>query len=167
VKVAAAAMIGTRWVGLQGPQRHFAKEAPRLMGILSITAPLLLATLSLSPADDVVFEHVDLIEVNHYYDDKGQHVFDQLIFYDWSPQCCRYDVRDWRLLKNPAQIPVRNWQRGDYEATWHDGNLLRKVHADGVRETWTQYDPELVQRTALPKEKRRELFKVRVTSIGK
>ncbi len=136
------------------------------MGILSISAPLLLATLSLTPSDNVVFEHVDLIEINHYYDDKGQHVFDQLIFYDWSPQSCRFDIRDWRLLKSPAQIPVRNWHRGDYEATWHDGNKLRKVQADAVRETWTQYDPELAQRTALPKEKRRELFKVRVTSTS-
>lgn len=48
-----------------------------------------------------------------------------------------------------------------YSATWHDGELLRVIEAASFRETWTQYDPELVERDYLPKERRRELVKVR------
>jgi len=33
-----------------------------------------------------------------------------------------------------------------------------------MRESWTQYDPELIDRSSLPKEPRRELRKPLVTS---
>jgi hypothetical protein len=105
---------------------------------------------------------VDLIEINHFYDDHGRLVFDQIIYYDWSPAESRYHVRAWRLLKQKAQIPHRNWEHGDYVAVWHDGDLLRKVRAQSIRESWTQYDPELAEREFLPKEKRRELRKLTV-----
>jgi hypothetical protein len=66
-------------------------------------------------------------------------------------------VRAWRLVKNPAQLPQRNWKDGSYTALWHDNEVLRKVQAKSMRESWTQYDPELVEREYLPKEKRKEL----------
>jgi hypothetical protein len=71
-------------------------------------------------------------------------------------------VRAWRLVKNPAQLPQRDWQDGGYVAVWHDGEVLRHVHAESMRETWTQYDPELIEREFLPKEQRRELRMVKV-----
>jgi hypothetical protein len=37
--------------------------------------------------------------------------------------------------------------------------MLRKVQAATVRESWTQYDPELVERSFVPKEQRPELRK--------
>ncbi len=117
----------------------------------------LLAAMGLSPSGNVVEDHVDLIEVNHVYDAKGEHVFDQTIFYEWSPRQGRYQVRDWRLLKVDSQIPVRNWCRGDFEAVWKDGSVLRRVRAAIVRESWTQHDPELLEREHLPRERRREL----------
>jgi len=120
----------------------------------------LLASICLDPVEDVVVDRVDLIELNHFYDEQGKHVFDQIIFYDWSPQYGRYNVRAWRLLKNPAQIPRRDWRRRAFVAVWHDGIVLREVHAETVRESWTQYDPELVERAYLPKEQRRELRKM-------
>ena len=109
--------------------------------------------------EDVVVESVDLIEVNHCYDEEGRHVFDQVLFYDWCPRDRQYHVRAWRLLKDPAQIPARDPVRGDYETTWHDGSLLRRVRAASFRETWTQYDPEVASRTRLPREMRRELLR--------
>src|SRR5688572_4341741 len=66
-------------------------------------------------------------------------------------------VRAWRLVKNPAQLPQRNWKDGSYTALWHDNEVLRKVQAKSMRESWTQYDPELVEREYLAKEKRKEL----------
>jgi len=119
-----------------------------------------MAYVCLNPVDNVATDRVDLIEINHFYDELGKHVFDQVIFYDWSSQSGRYNVRAWRLLKRPAQIPQRDWIRGNYVAVWHDGIVLRKVLAETVQESWTQYDPELVERAFLPKEQRRELRKL-------
>ena len=128
---------------------------------MSTTSALavLLTALSLNPVEDVAAERVDVIELNHFYDDRGRLVFDQIIFYDWSVHESSYQVRDWRLLKSPAQIPHRNWPEGTFIAVWHDSGVLRRVEAKQLHESWTQYDPELVNRTVLPKEQRRLLRK--------
>lgn len=120
---------------------------------------VLLAALAYSPSEDIVRDHVDLVEVNHYFDEYGRHVFDQTIYYDWCPVQCRYNVRAWRLVKSQSQLPHRDWESGGYVATWHDGSILRKIRADSLRESWTQYDPELIEQEYLPKDKRRELQK--------
>jgi len=119
--------------------------------------------LGIAPQEDVVRESVDLIELNHFYDEHGRLVFDQVIFYDWSAGEARYNVRAWRLVKNPAQLPQRDWRLGGYSAMWQDGEQNRYVHSKSIRETWTQYDPELVEREYLPKERRRELRTVKMT----
>ncbi len=129
------------------------------MDALSATLAFCLTAMSLTPIEDVTCDTVDLAEVNHFFDEHGKHVFDQVIFYDWSPAMSHYQVRAWRLLKSPSQYPVRNWERGDWSAVWHDGEVLREVRAASFRESWTQYDPELVERDYLPKEKRRDLTK--------
>ena len=140
------------------------------MGTLITSMTVCMAALSLNPVEEVVRDNVDLIEINHYYDEKGRLVFDQIIFYDWSHADSRFNVRDWRMLKRPAQIPRRDWRRNQFIAIWHDpldGDVLREVHADALRETWTQYDPELVERDYLPKEKRLKLSKKIVNTSSK
>ena len=117
------------------------------------------AVMCLRPTDEVAVDKVDVIEVNHFYDDRGRLVFDQVIFYDWCSTEGRFQVRDWRLLKSSDQIPRRNWRRGDFLTIWHDGDHLREVHSKAIHETWTQYDPELLEREFLPKEKRSRLRK--------
>lgn len=126
-----------------------------------MTSSLVLACVLLgsNPPDLVLSDRVDLIEVNHYYDEQGRHVFDQTIYYDWCSVQCRYNVRAWRLVKSASQLPTRDARTHKYVATWHDGGVLRRVVADGVRETWTQYDPELVEQEFLPKDQRRDLCK--------
>jgi len=122
----------------------------------------------LTPVEHTTRDSVDLVEINHFHDEKGRLVFDQIIFYDWCPVQCRYQVRDWRLLKNAAQIPVRDWRTGEYVAIWHDfkdKNTLRTIHTKTVRESWTQYDPELVEREFLAQEDRRELRKSASRSV--
>lgn len=121
------------------------------------TLVLLLTSLCHNGTELVVGDEVDLIEVNHFFDEQGRHIFDQTIFYDWCPIQCRYNVRAWRLLKHPSQRPYRDWKGGGYVAVWHDGQLLRRVRSSSFRESWTQYDPELVERDFLPKEQRRDL----------
>ena len=129
------------------------------MGITSTFAVFAISAFSLSPYEDLASDQVDLVEINHYYDENGRLVFDQIIFYDWSTGSNRYHVRDWRMLKNPAQIPHRDWQKGNYIAIWRDDGVLRKVVAKAARESWTQYDPEFIEREFLPKEMRRKLTK--------
>jgi hypothetical protein len=126
---------------------------------MSTSAAVLLAALCLNPVEHVARDKVDLIEVNHFYDEKGRLVFDQVLFYDWEPMRGRYDVRAWRLLKKPTQLPQRDWRSSKFVAVWHDGETLREVEAETIRESWTQYDPELVEREYLPREKRRDLHK--------
>ncbi len=132
------------------------------MGTLSTL--VVAAAISLSPSSPVASDSVDLIEVNHFYDEHGRLVFDQVIFYDWCTSENRYQVRAWRLLKKPSQIPHRNLNTGEYLTTWHDGDVLRRVRASSFRESWTQYDPELREREYLPKDRRGELYKMRVVS---
>lgn len=110
---------------------------------------------------ELVRDEVDLIEVNHFFDEQGRLVFDQVIFYEWSQGDARYMVRAWRLVKSPQQLPQKDWRTGNYVAYWRDdgqgGNVLRRVESSAIRETWLQYDPELAEREILPKERRREL----------
>ncbi len=129
------------------------------MNLPRLTASLLvaLALAAILPQPDVARESVDLCEVNHFYDEQGRLVFDQCIFYTWNDDHARFDVVAWRLVKNPSQLPVRDWTGGGYSAVWQDGELMRSVKAKAIRETWTQYDVELVERDILPKEKRAEL----------
>jgi hypothetical protein len=119
-----------------------------------------LLTLGFNPTSDRTEEKVDLVELNHFHDDQGRPVFDQIIFYDWSPTEGRYQVRDWRLLKSPDQIPLWNSRDREFAAVWNDfkaHDTLRSTKAKMVRETWTQYDPELVEREFLAENKRRKL----------
>lgn len=118
-----------------------------------------LTAIGAQAASDLMVDSVDLIEINHCYDETGHLVFDQLLFYDWCPDKGHYDVRDWRLLKSPIQVPHRNHRSGVYVAVWQDGPVMRKVHAKTIRESWTQYDPEIAEQAFLAKDKRRALPK--------
>ena len=62
--------------------------------------------LSVLPNDYVKSTKVDYIEVNHFYGEDGQVVFDQLIFWEFKPLkelngvSPRDEVVAWRLIKN-------------------------------------------------------------------
>jgi hypothetical protein len=116
---------------------------------------LALLLLSTIPHETVVRESVDLIEANRLYDDNGRLVFEQQIFWDWKGD--HFEVRDWRLVKQESQHPVRDFATGGWCVLWQDGETMRRVDCKATRETWTQYDPELVAREKFPKEFRREL----------
>ena len=111
---------------------------------------IILLLLSILPYETIISEQVDVVEVNHFYDEKGRHVFDQVIFYDWK--CNYHELADWRLIKNESQRPVNG------RMLFYDQDTLRKITARTQRETWTQYDPELAERERLPKERRRLLY---------
>lgn len=123
-------------------------------------ALFLLLALSAPGPELVLHDECDVIELNHFYDDQGRQVFDQVIFFTWDGR--RHQVLDWRLVKQPSHLPHRNWSAvgEQWQCLWvdeRDGNRLRRVVARSCRETWTQFDPELVERESLPKERRRLL----------
>lgn len=101
------------------------------------------------PPDLTVTDQVDRVEINRYYDDNASHIFDQAIFYDWCYSTNRFQVRAWRLIRSPAQLPQRDFLRGGYNMIWHDGEILRRIHARTARETWSQHDREIVERRVL------------------
>ncbi len=121
---------------------------------------LLMVLVSIVPHDEVVYDQADLVELNHFHDDQGRPVFDQYLFYDFCPIASRYQVIAWRMAKSPGQLPCRDHKEGGYVCNWTDsqsGNCIRRIKIQCVRESWTMYDPELVERQFLAKEKRREL----------
>lgn len=124
--------------------------------ILSTLASLVLATV---PIELTAIESADLVEVNHFYDECGKHVFDQIIWYDWDAYRSRFDVIAWRLVKGREILPQRDHECGGWVQVWLDGTVMRRVRSASRCETWTQFDPELVERESLPKEHRRELRK--------
>ncbi len=125
----------------------------------AFVSAVFLASMSIVSTSNssVINDRVDLVEVNHYHDARGQHVFDQLIFYDWSRQKHRFQVRAWRLIKTESQLPRRDYREAAWLVRWHDDGVLREVSATSRRETWTQYDPELIERENLPQDQRLDL----------
>jgi hypothetical protein len=115
---------------------------------------ILLLSLPIIPT--VQPAHVDRIELNHYSSPSGDHVFDQLIFYDWSNQRKRFDVREWRLVKDESMVPRRC--RDGWRVVFYDGGIPREVVAKSMQETFTQYDPETLERDALAIDQRLPLF---------
>lgn len=113
--------------------------------------------IGIIPHDDVPIDHVDLIEINHFYDGCGKLVFTQQIFWDWCPPRCRFEVRAWRMHKSDWQNPRWDWERNDAFSIWQDGDTLREVRAKATRTSYLQFDPELYEREITPKELRREL----------
>ena len=127
---------------------------------------LALTVLAMLPPAGVVSDRVDLIEVNHVYDDLGNPVFRQAIFYDWRLAAGAFEVRAWRLLKHADQRPVRDWDTGRWTMIFQDGDVLREVRAAFFYESWTQYDVEIDQRRRLPPEYRRGLLFERRPRMG-
>ena len=100
-------------------------------------------------------DEVEVLELNHFFDENGKHVFDQLIFWATYPKADLH-VRGWRLVKSKSMIPKK---RGDkWETRWERNGVKYVVTARGFKETKTAFDPELRDRKAIPKDKRNNLF---------
>lgn len=108
-------------------------------------------------------ETVDLIELNHFYDDLGRHAYDQVIFYEWSPDYRRFHVIAWCLVENDlGRMPTRNPQNGQYVVRWHDrdAKVRREVRSQLYRETWSQVDPERINKKLLDEKYRTSLLRL-------
>lgn len=110
-----------------------------------------------------VTERVDLIELNHFYDDLGRHAYDQVIFYEWSPDYRRFHVIAWCLVENDLnRLPTRNPGNGEYVVRWHDrdAKIHRDVRSQLYQETWSQVDPERVNKKLLDEKYRASLLRL-------
>lgn len=101
-----------------------------------------------------VEEYVDLIELNHFYDSQGRHVYDQVIFYEEDPGTLRRQVRAWCLVEDRDtrnRRPVKNVETSLYQVDWFDNDqrLVRKITSRSFSETWSQIDPERANKKVL------------------
>ncbi len=118
-----------------------------------------------SNAGQVTRANVDLVELNHFLDDNGREVFRQVVFFDWCGEQRQFHVRAWRLVKQPSQLPRRVWEPSGYLVRWQDKSVTREVWSKSMRETWTQEDPERVNRRILPENERRPLWSETVEMV--
>ena len=120
----------------------------------TFTLCLCVFALSSSKGTNTAEEYVDLIELNHFYDHQGRHVYDQVIFYEQSPETGRFQVRAWCLIEdrdNLSRRPVKNVETQRYQVDWFDNDqrLVRKITSRSFRESWTQIDPERANKMVL------------------
>ena len=125
--------------------------------------PMILAVPSSGTGQqDELTQRVDLIELNHFYDDLGRHAYDQVIFYEWSPDYRRYHVVAWCLIEdNLSRMPTRLHQSESYVVRWfdRDSNRNRSVWSNMFRETWSQVDPERANKKLMDEKYRVSLLR--------
>jgi hypothetical protein len=115
--------------------------------------------------DSTLHEQVDLIEFNHFHDDRGRRVYDQVIFYEWSTARGCYLVRSWCLVEKSdyldrvPQLDFRTdlWTVRIYD---NDKDIQRRITSKHCRETWTQTDPERRNRKVLNEKLRQSFVKI-------
>jgi hypothetical protein len=112
-----------------------------------VTFCLCAFALASSRVYPVVEEHVDLIELNHFYDHQGRHVYDQVIFYERAADTGKFQVRAWCLVEDRDALnrrPVKDVATQLYHVDWYDNDqkLMRKLSSRLFRESWSQIDPE-------------------------
>lgn len=115
---------------------------------MTLVAFVLLATI---PHQPIQSANVDLVERNTYCDEEGSEVFTQYIFSDWNTRHGRHEIVDFRM--DDGQI------RREGNVLWfaHLGEIHR-VRTEHLRESKTQYDPELQERECRPMGRRRKLW---------
>jgi hypothetical protein len=100
---------------------------------------------NLDPRFGVVREHVDVVELNHFYDKRGNHLYDQVLFWERLPGSGDFRIRGWTLIDDREAVsraPTKDAKTGLYEVTWINEEGVRKLHSRIYVESWTHRDPE-------------------------
>jgi len=145
---------------------------------------LLILFLATPPANIVITDDVDRIELNHVFSPAGEYSFSQYIFWDFNARESRFDVVDWRLVRGCRLLAgeqLVEWDRrhpngpprvvcGKYlpRYLWRRDAMFavefadksahwRKIRSAAFVQTWTMHDPEIEARAILPPSKRRRL----------
>lgn len=97
-------------------------------------------------------DECDVVELNRFYNDDAQPIFFQLIGWDFERDGKEH-VAFWRMNTNPRTDRVVG---GGYRSTFFDDSVGKVVvYSQSYRETHTQHDPELQDRSFRAKEARR------------
>lgn len=122
-----------------------------------LAALLLVVAIERQP---VVRDEIAIIELNHLHCPMtGRELLFQVIYWRWWSDDTHH-VAEWRVMATyPNARFVRDGQ-GWIERR-DEGAFRREVHATSLRETWTLHDPEVEDRTYLPKDQRLPLRKWR------
>ena len=118
---------------------------------------ILLALFSTITDENIQTQHIDVLELNHFYDENGRLVFDQYIFWEWDRFTKRFQIKAWRLKKPNMPLDLKNKLIYVFEGNQRDKSKIKKIYFYSFRESWTQYDPELLEREFLSREGRKEL----------
>jgi len=104
-------------------------------------------------------DYAAVIELNHQYDPKGRHVFDQVIFWDHNPATGRLVVKAW-IMCDEERHPLK---RPDnlYHCRWTDEGIYRDVRSPIFRESWGHIDPEREDKKTWPEFLRSGLIRPR------
>ena len=116
-------------------------------------------------SDVIVRDTVDIIEVNHVYDEHtGRKRLSQTIFWEFRPYRggLRVSVVGWRMQDAVRAHPRYDHRERVWILVWWDSKhkVLRRVRATSFRETHTTYDPEVDDQEKLAPEYRRGLSRV-------
>jgi hypothetical protein len=96
---------------------------------------------------------VDVIELNHVYDHRCEIRFHQLIYWRWHVSDRKYHVAHWRMVDEHYYVAMNviGW-RDSYQMP--DFGQRYTVDANSYRETWTQYDREVLDHQEWPVDRR-------------
>lgn len=97
-----------------------------------------------------------MIELNHRYNEWGQHCYSQIIVWQWNGRDSRHDVEAWWLVEPDSldKLPQRNGDRSQVLHSDRNGKQW-KVVASVFRETRTTSDPERDNKLVKPESERR------------
>lgn len=87
---------------------------------------------------------VDVVELNHRYDETGRHCYSQVIVWEWMPDYRRYRAKGFVLVQD-GSLSGYPLKRGDTYYIYRDGggiNPTYRLKSKVMIETWTDYDPE-------------------------
>ncbi|MBX3420499.1 MAG: hypothetical protein KF752_02975 [Pirellulaceae bacterium] len=128
-----------------------------------LVAPLLVVlTAGAGGRVQTQVHRVDLVEWNHCYDDLGRHCYDQIVFYEWSPDYRRYHVVAWCLVDNNlSRLPSLDRAKNQYVVRWHDRDTgrSREIWSPLYRETWSNSDPERANKKLMDEKYRVSLLR--------
>lgn len=118
---------------------------------------LLLLLVSFAGGSLQAKERVDIMEINHYYDEDTKKLqFTQVIFWEIHKPTQQKVVVKWYLLNDLHQRPRLVPGTREYVVTWIDekDRRIRKFYTNILTETWTTYDPERENKKILPEKDR-------------
>ena len=112
------------------------------MKVLALLLCMLLS--SGTPVNRSTYFHV--MELNHFFNERGEYVFSQIILWNQNPATMRLEVGYWSLIDHQPRF-----ENGLHKWTAKDG---RTAHSCIFRESWTQVDPEREDQKRTPRESR-------------